>query len=182
MIEDISIIILAGGKSSRMGEDKGLMTLYDKPMVEFVIDVARNITDHILIISNNSNYKKFGFPVFKDIEKNKGPMGGIHTGLSRSDKYKNLVLSCDVPYVSEELLRFLYLQSEHKDITLPVHADRSHQLMGYYTKDCIPVFEKMMKEDNLKIRNTFDKLRVHLVDCDQFPENIFRNINSKQDV
>jgi len=176
MIDDLTVIILAGVKSSRMGEDKGLMPLYDKPMVEYVIDTARKISDHIIIISENANYKKFGFPVFKDLEKNKGPLGGIYTGLKKSDKHQNLVLSCDVPYVTEELLRFLYLHSSKADITIARHNDWTHQTIALYTKDCIPVFEKQIKAGELKIQDAFSKLRVHFVDTDQFPETVFRNI------
>lgn len=182
MIDDITIIILAGGKSSRMGEDKGLMSLYEKPMVEYVIEVAKKITDHIIIVSDNPNYKKFGFPVFKDLVKEVGPIGGIYTGLKKSDKHQNLILSCDVPYVSEDLLRFLYLQSENQDVTIPEFAGRSHQLIGYYTKDCTLVLKKQIEEKQLKIQDAFGKLNVHFVDANHFPESVFRNINSKQDL
>ncbi len=77
-------IILAGGKSSRMGEDKGLVLLNGKPMIQYVIEALKGVVSDIIIISNNASYNKFGIPVYPDIIKDKGPVGGIFTGLHHS--------------------------------------------------------------------------------------------------
>ena len=178
----ITIIILAGGKSSRMGEDKGLISLYEKPMVEHVLDVAKKISNQIIIISNNANYGKFGFPVYRDTFKEKGPLAGIYEGLSKSSTEKNVVLSCDVPYIKTELLTFLIENSDNNDITIPVHGDRVHPLIGVYSKNCILVLEAQIKAGQLKVTDSFDNLVVNYVKVDQFDALMFKNINSKRDL
>lgn len=181
-MKKVTVIILAGGKSSRMGEDKGLMSLYGKPMVEYVIDLAREISDEIIISSNNSNYKKFGFPVWKDRYKDCGPLAGIHEGLKRSETENNFVISCDTPYVKPELYHFLELQSEDCDVVVPIKEERIHPLLGIYKKSCLPVIEQHLNKGRFKIIDCFDKLEVNYVNADKFETQIFRNINSKSDL
>jgi len=80
----ITGIILAGGKSSRMGMDKGFCALNGKPMVQYAIDILEQTCDSIIICSNNSDYELFDLPVIPDIIKDIGPMGGIYSGLKNS--------------------------------------------------------------------------------------------------
>lgn len=181
-MKNVGVIILAGGKSSRMGEDKGLMALFGKSMVAYVLDQAVKISEDIIIVSNNSNYKKYGYPTFKDLYKEKGPLAGLHTGLVKSKHHKNIVLSCDIPYVKIGLLNFLYNQSEGYDITIAQHEDRMHPLIGIYTKDCIQRFEECLKLDELKITKAFASLNFNIVPADEFDSIEFKNLNSKKDI
>lgn len=73
----VGAIILAGGKSSRMGVDKGLMLLNEKPMVQHVIDAVKLVADEIIIVANNKEYKQFGYTVISDEIENAGPLAGI---------------------------------------------------------------------------------------------------------
>lgn len=182
VIEELGIIILAGGKSSRMGEDKGLKNLNGKPMVSHVIDTAHKISDNIILIANNRDYLMFGIPVYDDLYKETGPLGGIYTGLHYSRFEKNLVLSCDIPFVNTELLEFIIASSSDYDITVPVHNGRSHQLIGIYQKSCLKVFQKQLYNGNYKIRDAFDLLNVQKLNCDEFDKRYFRNINSPDDL
>ena len=77
-------IILAGGKSSRMGEDKGLLLLNNIPMIQYIINVFDTLKIPVMIIANNDNYKQFHLPVYTDIVKDKGPAGGILSALTFS--------------------------------------------------------------------------------------------------
>ena len=103
----ITGVILAGGKSSRMGTDKGLLELNGKPLIQYAIDTLKSIGLEIIIISNNSDYEQFGFPVYPDIIPDKGPIGGVYTALSYSSTEKNLIVSCDTPFLSKKLLNYL---------------------------------------------------------------------------
>ena len=100
-------IILAGGKSSRMGEDKGLVLLNGKPMIQYVIEALKEVVSDIIIISNNASYNKFRVPVYSDIIKDKGPVGGIYTGLYHSTTELNFCISCDVPMISSDFIFWL---------------------------------------------------------------------------
>lgn len=176
------IIILAGGKSTRMGEDKGLMPLFGKSMISYVLDRALEINSEIIIVSDNANYKKFGYPVVKDVFKEKGPLAGMYSGLINSNIEKNIVLSCDIPYIRSGLLKYLFYQSEGFDITIPVHKERIHPLIGIYSKKCADHFKKCIELDKLKITNAFEPFNTNMVDVDEFDDIAFKNLNSKKDI
>ena len=101
---NITGIILAGGKSSRMGTEKGLILYKNKPFVEHIIEAMNPLVDNIIIISNNKAYKSFGFRCYEDLIKNTGPLAGIYTGLRYSKTENNLIVSCDVPLINTVIL------------------------------------------------------------------------------
>lgn len=175
-------IILAGGNSSRMGEDKGLMLVDGKPMIKHVIDIAKGVVENIIIISNNKEYDKFGYPVIQDEVKGKGPLGGIYTGLMHSKTQLSLVLSCDIPYVNASLLNLLISHSEDADITIPRKDDITHQLMGVFSKRCLITFKNALDDDKLKLITVFEKLNLNIVDASHFSGRLFTNVNEKNDI
>lgn len=182
-MEDLSVIILAGGKSSRMGEDKGLMSLFGRPMIGYILDRAKELSNNIIIVAENSNYKQFeGVRLVKDIYKDHGPLGGIYTGLTKSETKKNLVLSCDVPYVRAGLLKFMLYQQEGFDATIPSHDGRIHPLIGVYNQSCLEILEKRLRSGQLKITDAFTELNVNIVDANEFDAVEFKNLNSKRDI
>lgn len=175
-------IILAGGKSSRMNEDKGLMLLEGKPMIQYVIDVLKPLVDEIIIISNNPDYQQFDFPVYSDLIKEKGPLAGIYTGLFFSQSETNIVLSCDVPYVNEELISFLLNEHQSHQITIPLKEERTHQLIGVFSKSCEAVFGISLEKEELKLLEAFKNLNLSIVDANHFDSQLFKNINTPNDL
>ena len=182
LFQPIGIIILAGGKSSRMGQDKGLMFFRDKPMIESVIATAAKVSTDIMIVANDERYAQFGYKVVKDDFHEKGPLAGIYTGLHYSAFDYNLVLSCDIPFIHESVLEFLTESCAGYDVTVAVSEEKMHPLIGVYHKRCLPVIEQKLKQDTLKVIGIFDQLKIRKVDMADFlPEN-FRNINSPLDL
>jgi len=179
---ELTAIILAGGKSTRMGEDKGLMLFNGKPMIQYVIDAVKPLVNDIIIISNKKSYEKFGYPVYEDLIKEKGPLAGIYTGLKYSKTDKNLVLSCDVPFVSSELIQLLIGNCTDVDVVIPEKEERTHQLIGIYNKKCIELFEKELEQNQRKLKLAIEKLNYKVLDANQFEAKIFNNINSKNDI
>jgi len=184
MINDsaITVIILAGGKSSRMGQDKGLMLLNGKPMIEYIIEIAKQISTEIIIVANNDSYLKFNLPVYKDEFLDKGPLAGIYTGIKNANTEKNLILSCDVPYIQKDLIEFLISNSEKNEITVSLFQDKLHPLIGIYTKSCMPVIIDHIKRNELKVTTIFEKLKTKLLDVNKFDSSNFRNINTENDL
>ncbi len=185
---DVSGIILAGGQSSRMGQDKGLLVLHGKPLVQHIIDALKPITSNIIIIANSDDYKKFGYPVYNDIIKEKGPVGGIYTALSNSSSLNNIILSCDTPFISTDFLRFLVSKSKKSLVTVPSFNNKIHPLIGVYKKTAICVFKKALEDGdpynfNLKLMRVNEHLNCHIVNVDekQFNEQLFFNINTPND-
>lgn len=175
-------IILAGGKSSRMGEDKGLMLFEDKPMIQYIIEVVKPLVKNIIIIANNKEYEQFGYSVYEDLIKDKGPLAGIYTGLKHSRTEKNLVLSCDVPFVDTNILNLLLDKCSDVDIVIPEKEGRTHQLIGVYDKNCIDTFKDDLDNNQLKMKLAIKKMKFRVVDANNMENKIFNNINSKNDI
>lgn len=179
-------IILAGGKSSRMGEDKGLVLLNGKPMIQYVIEALKEVVSDIIIISNNASYNKFRIPVYADIIKDKGPVGGIYTGLYHSKTQLNFCISCDVPMISSDFILWLLKRSGNASITLPMYKDKIHQMIGVYSKQVLSNFKESTEKEHLKLSQVNKNMACKIIDIEKeyanFEELIFSNINTKNEL
>lgn len=188
----ISAIILAGGKSTRIGSnrDKSKMKLMGISLLDRVIAniIATNYfkENNIIIIgpkNKYSNYKK----VVEDIYPQKGPLGGILTGLLASDTFYNLIVGCDMPFIRKELIRLLLQNISDHDIIIPGYGKELFEpLCAVYSKKCVDIIEKNIKADKLAVRSIFPYLNVRIVEEQDIkkidPELIsFFNINFKND-
>lgn len=180
----ITGVILAGGKSSRMGFDKGLALLNGKPMIEHMITVIEKLGLELIIISNNPAYKAFGYPVYADIMPEKGPVGGILTALEYSSTDLNLILSCDAPNVNIDVLSELLAQRGNSDITIAEHEGIEYPLVGIYSKRVKNGFRRNVEQNKLKLRSICSELEAKIV---PFPsgrhgvdEDTFKNINTQE--
>ncbi len=184
MQKDVTGIILAGGKSSRMGIDKGLINLNGQPMIQSIIDTLKSIFETLLIISNNNEYKKFGLPVHEDLIKNKGPVGGIYTALEKTKTETNIIISCDTPFVSAEVIRKLLAESDSTKVLIAKHNEKEHPLIGVYKKECRQVFKTNLDQNQLKLRSVNAQLdyKVVVLPIEEFTSRIFANINTKEDL
>jgi len=179
-------IILAGGKSSRMGEDKGLVLLNGKPMIQYVIEALKEVVSNIIIISNNASYNKFCVPVYSDLIKDKGPVGGIYTGLYHSTTELNFCISCDVPMISSDFIFWLLNKSGNASITLPMYKDKVHQMIGVYSKQVLSNFKESTEKEHLKLSQVNKDMACEIIDIEKeyanFDELIFSNINTKNEL
>ena len=182
MLNNCSAILLAGGQSSRMGQDKGLMTFQGRPMIKHIIDTVSAVTDQIIIITGNEEYKQFGYPIYPDLLANKGPLVGIITGLSVSESDKNWVISCDSPYVTQELLYQLMEELEGFDAVVPNHKGKVHPLIATYQKSALNHLKEQLALDNLKLMVANAALNVNYYNADDFDAENFKNINTKEDL
>lgn len=174
---------MAGGKSSRMGEDKGLLELDGKCMIEHVIEAVQSLVSDIIIVSNQEEYEQFGYTVFEDEYKDKGPMGGIYTGLKNSNTKTNFILSCDIPLITTIFLQWLLKHHEHYSITVPTINGRENHMIGIYERSIIGKYRQSISQNELKLKIINDEIGCHLVQVDEqeFPERLFTNINTKED-
>lgn len=182
---DITAIILAGGKSSRMKTEKGLVLFRGKPLVQYVIDAAQKITGHIIIVTANPAYRQFGYPCFEDVVKEKGALGGIYTGLVHSATQKNIVLGCDMPFLTEQLLTALIDNCGNEEVLLTEHKGLAEPLCSVYDKEGAAHIRRLLEQDQLKITNALAGLKTRVVSFDDenwFIGNEFANINSIEEL
>ena len=187
--ESITGIILAGGKSSRMGKDKGLCTFNGKALVEYAIEALKPLCGQLVISANHypEMYNRYGLPVIADEVKGIGPMGGIHACLKRSDTQHNLVLSCDTPFVGAILLRHLLSQVENEQVVAPAHHTfLVEPLSAYYATNVVSNIENAIAEGDYKLINLFNKVRFKSVMMDEalpfYQAHAFLNINRPEDL
>ncbi len=177
----ITGVILAGGKNSRMGSDKGMLEVEGKKIVERIIAVLKPLVQELIIISNGTNYDNLGYAVYKDIIKDAGPMGGIHAALQCSKTDKILVVSCDMPYVSKEVFLTLLSKASTAEVVLPQHGvEQTEPLCAVYSKSCFSKFAELLNNGEWKMKNALKYFDVRKI---SFPENeitnqSFLNINT----
>ncbi len=139
-----------------MGQDKAFLLPEGKPLVEIAIDVLSELFEQVLVITNNpEKYGKYRQKLIikEDLIPDKGPLGGIYTGLLSSQNVYNFIIACDMPFLNRELLAYIVNQAEGFDAVIPEYKGRLNPLFALYSKDCIPEFKKQISQDNLKIRN-----------------------------
>jgi len=185
MVLNITAFILAGGKSSRMGTDKGLVELNSIPMIQYVLQTVNSVFHKVIIISNNPAYKHFGVEVIADEIKDIGPLGGIITGMKNSETDWNFFIACDLPYMSKEIIELILLNANDCDAVIPVHQNKPEPLCALYNIKEIIIFENSVNEKDFKIQNVYNKLNHKLVEIPDsffYSGNPFRNINSMKDL
>ncbi|MEK6615419.1 MAG: molybdenum cofactor guanylyltransferase [Bacteroidota bacterium] len=178
--EKITGVILAGGKNSRMGSDKGMLTVDGKKIIERILDAMKPVVDEIIIISNEKNYDYLGYKVYNDIIKECGPMGGIHAALSFSATEKNLIVACDMPFITSSVLKQIINNSTDCGIAVPEFLGEAQPLCGVYSKSCLSKFVKLLKKGNWKMKDAFNYFKVNNIRFtkDELPENHFLNLNT----
>jgi molybdopterin-guanine dinucleotide biosynthesis protein A len=183
--KNLTAIILAGGKSSRMKEDKGLIKFNGKMLVEHVFEAVKKITGNIIVITANPGYKQFGFPCVEDAIKEKGPLGGILTGLVHSTTQKNLVLGCDLPLLSQNIFVGLMNNCDGMDAVLAEHKGKVEPLCAIYDRSCIARLRLQLEQNQLKITTALEGLKTRVISFDGeewFTGNEFANINSIEEL
>lgn len=150
MYPDITGVILAGGKSRRMGVDKSFLKINDRFVIEIITDLMKSIFEKVIIISNEpKDYESLGQDIFTDIYKNKGPLAGIHSGLINAKNEKIFVISCDVPFMTKEIIDFIINYKSEKFVKVAKADGYIQQLCGMYSKDCIELAEKILNGEIL---------------------------------
>jgi molybdenum cofactor guanylyltransferase len=184
--KEITAIILAGGKSSRMKEDKGLVYFNRKMLVEHVIQSVKKLTDHlIIIITANAAYKQFGYPCIEDEMNDKGPLGGIYTGLIHSSSQRNLIVGCDMPFLSEKLLTTLINNCDDEDVLMTEHRGMVEPLCAVYHQNCAEHLRSQLEQNHLKITTALAGLKTRVISFDSeewFKGNELANFNSIEEL
>ena len=178
-------IILAGGKSSRMGRDKGLVVINGACMIEHVIAAVKTSVSSIIIVANSDVYKQFGYPVIKDIIHECGPMGGIYTGLLHSQTMHNIVVSCDIPFVTPALIASLVNTTGEADVVLVSHDGKKEPLCARYRKSCALKMADHLENDNLRMNGflaSVNTLEIRAEDVPGFDARQLANINTPNEL
>jgi molybdopterin-guanine dinucleotide biosynthesis protein A len=187
--EDITGIILAGGRSSRMGKDKGLCDFKGKALVSYAIDTLKPLCGHMMISANHfpEKYAEFELPVIADEIKNIGPMGGIYSCLKKSNTRHNLILSCDTPFVNTAVFQHLLKTLTNEQVLTPAHETfLIEPLSAYYNINVIGNIATAIRNKQFKMMDLFKQVRFKSVNMDEtlpfFTDYLFLNLNTPEDL
>ncbi|MEO6833571.1 MAG: molybdenum cofactor guanylyltransferase [Chitinophagaceae bacterium] len=175
--------ILAGGKSSRMGSDKGLLNFQGKPLVQWVIEQLSPAVKNVILVSNNIEYQQFGLTVIPDLIKDRGPAGGIYASLSHANTEQIFVVACDMPFITTDIIRYIIEHAVKSQITLVEQNGQLQPLCGIYDKECVTLWQQLVWQEKLKLQEivtNFTLLKLKLPH-QLFNDSLFFNINNKQD-
>lgn len=180
---EIEAFVLAGGKSSRMGTDKGLVQLNGRPMVSYVLEALEETELPVKIIANNPGYEGFGYPVCRDVVKEKGPMGGLLTAFSNTDAEVVQLISCDMPFINAEAIKLLLRAVNEEQITAALVKDRINPLFAAYPVHLKGAVKDSIASEELKMTDFILKNPHTLVPsvAQEMPW-CFRNINNEQEL
>lgn len=184
--QQVTGIVLAGGRSSRMGENKSLLRINGKAMIEYSIEALRPLCSEVVI---SSDYDVFGFTGCKawpDKIPGQAPVIGIYSCLERSETEINIILTCDMPLVTTDLLHYLLHDSTGHDITVPVHGNGMMEpLCGIYKKSAAGILKTCIEAGNLGVYSCISKANNRQVIIDDrlpfFSHDLFMNINTPVD-
>ncbi|MHC4534799.1 MAG: molybdenum cofactor guanylyltransferase [Planctomycetota bacterium] len=196
MQNQITGVILAGGKSRRMGGyNKALLRIGNQMIIQRVLGVLKQVTRSQLLITNfPKEYEFLNIPIKPDILPGKGAFGGVYTGLSTSKTPYCLVVACDMPFLNVDFLRYMtqivkelaLKEATVYDIVIPKHSKGYEPLCAIYAKTCIPHIEKLLKAKRLKIIEAFFDFQLRDVSESEIKNYdtegwMFFNINTQED-
>ena len=158
-------IILAGGRSKRMGENKAFIDAVGIPLFERVYRVFEEIFSEIIIVANDARpFKRYEARLQKDVILNKGALGGLYTGLLHSSSYHTFCSACDMPLLNPLLIKYMTKEKDEYDVIVPKTPDGLHPLHAIYSKQCLIPIKQLLNRDDLKIVNFFHQVRVRYIE------------------
>ena len=184
-------IILAGGRSLRLGRTKYLETVGDKSLIQWVIDRLAIVSAEIIIATAHGEEIPCSSDVrlrtVADIYPRKGPLAGIYSGLVAASSRRAIVVSCDTPFLSVGLLEYMTQTCPGADIVVPRIKEKVEPLCAVYSRNCVDPIRELLEQNELKIIELYPMVTVRHIEeaeIDVFdPEHLsFFNINSQVDL
>ena len=191
MKNDITGIILCGGKSSRMKTNKALLKLGNKTIIEIILDEMKKVLSDVVLSANEcDDFAFLNIPIVKDIRLNRGPLSGIYSALKNSESSKNFVVTCDLPLIDSRLIEYISKVESDKKIIIPTINGIPQSLFGIYSKsvkDKIEEIYRLSEIDKLvkgSVYNLHQRVEVESIVIDHlqfYNDNMFLNMNTPDD-
>jgi molybdopterin-guanine dinucleotide biosynthesis protein A len=196
ILKETSAVILAGGKSSRMGRDKNKLLFDGEPLLLRAVNTLGPLFGEIVIVTNQDipteiQDKLHEAKIIRDEIPYLGPLGGIGAGLKASSYERSFVVAVDMPFVSIPVIDYLASFAGRVDIDIVVPRTKNglEPLFAFYDKKCLPAIDNLLSRDERKVRALFSlaQVRVKIVEHAEFgnyPDagKCFININTEQDL
>lgn len=177
----ITGILLTGGKSKRMGMDKGLCKVNGKPLYRYALELLEKSCDTILLSANSDHYGNLGYPLVRDVVTDAGPLGGIYSCLLESTTTHNFVLSCDMPLVPAQLVEYILLHRKGFQAIVPTFNGFKEPLCACYSTDAKDHFRQCLEAGIFKMQRAIAGLNTLFLPIEPsqpfYRPDIFANAN-----
>ena len=191
-MDGVAGVVLAGGLSRRLGRDKAVERIAGETMIVRCIRRLAPLVDEVVVVVNTAERgDKLPLPprakVAVDMYPDSGSLGGIFTGISAIGREWGVVVACDMPFVSADLVGYMLGLRDGQDLVAPMIGGRAEPTHALYSKACLPHIERRLQAGDLKITRFYDDVRVRYVEDDEVdrfdPGRLsFFNINTAADL
>ena len=188
MWSDVTCIILAGGTSRRMGQDKAFIQIEGVRLLDYVYGKCQELFSEIIIVTNQPHqYIEYQTPVVADEIQGTGSLGGLYTGLKRASNFFSFCVACDMPFLKPELITYLIENRLNSDVVIPKTRAGLEPLHAIYSKRCIKPIKTLLERGEFQIIKLLPEVHVHYCGEEEIkridPMLIsFMNVNTKKDL
>lgn len=176
----LSVGILAGGKSTRMGKNKAWLPYQGESFIETIAKQCSGFSEILISVDEKEKYKTLPFPLIEDEKKEYGPLEGIYQLLRHAREPYLLALATDMPLVQQDFLyAFANKMDEQADCLVLKAGGRVQPLCSIYSRSILPILEQMRREEEHRLRMLFDRVSVTYVNLEElnFEQSIISNVN-----
>ena len=185
-------VVLAGGRSLRLGREKALEKIEGQSLIKRTIERLPSACREVIIVTSAGQYGSISvalpeYRIVADTYPGRGPLGGMYTGLLSSDTRHSLVVACDMPLLNRDLLQYLVSLAPGYDAVVPMLNGLTEPLHAVYSKDCKGVIERLLNGGRLGVSGLFNMVKTRYVrdeevnGFDSGHQSLF-NINTVEDL
>jgi molybdopterin-guanine dinucleotide biosynthesis protein A len=182
--DHITGVILAGGSSKRYGKNKAFLKIGGVRLIDSILQEMKTIFTRVILITNEKKkYEYLEIPMFEDLVKGFGPLGGIYTGLMSISDQAGFFVACDMPRINRQLVRYMVdIKGNHRAV-VPSVADNIEPLHAIYFRSCLKPIRHLIDSNHCQVRLFYDYIPVRYVKEDEIrkfccPSKAFLNINT----
>lgn len=184
--EQITAVLLAGGKSQRMGQNKALLPYRDSTLLQTQLEKLKEVFGHIIVNGTESELPQLPVPVYPDLKPGLGPVGGLYSLMQFPTAPTLFLLSCDTPLVSPDLIRYLLAQLSPSDNALvPVIQGQVQPLCGFYSTRILPTLTAFVRSGQRKMQDLLKEIDARSLEIDPnldfYHKDLFFNVNTPED-
>jgi molybdopterin-guanine dinucleotide biosynthesis protein A len=185
---EVSAVVLAGGKSQRLGMDKSLLRFEGEWLLQRILSQLSTLSTDLLVVANDGEkLASLKVPVVPDARPGMGPLGGIYSGLQSIRCERGLFVACDMPLLNLQLLQYMVRLSPEFDVVIPRVGDETEPLHAIYSKACLQPVADLLDRGQRRVIHFFDRVRVRYIEPEEIevfdPEHLsFFNINTPADL
>lgn len=181
-------IILSGGKSLRMGQNKAFIKIDGIPIINRIYTLFKELFQEIIIVTNQAErFLNFNAKIVDDIIPNRGVLAGLYTGLFFSSYLYSFCVACDMPFLNESVIKYLIQKTDDFDVIVPKTKDGLQPLHAIYSKNCLEPIKRTIEQRKYSIIDFFPLVKITIVKESEFCSldpmmESFINVNTPEEL